>query len=247
MNQKTLLRMGTIVVGMVLLSACTAPNPPTLVPTEIAVFAPTSTPTVAPTATKAPSATPADTPTHTPTATSTATSEPTATSTPTATITPRVTTTPRNTATPKPTQVPATATTAPSAVFVPPPQVFQFDVGAFMKYLEFAHKKYQDVLKYVGGAAKGDYVGNCRYFGQFHDDMLGIVAFTNVPDQWKAMVDEYHALRTEAIIATDPINQICHSGGGTVSDETDRHATSVLDRAQNRMYEMLQQAKAMIQ
>ena len=115
-----------------------------------------------------------------------------------------------------------------------------------MKYLDYAKQKYDLLKGFVGGAAKGDYVGGCNMFIQFRGELLGIAAFSDVPEQWRVMVDEYHSFRTQAITVIDPIYQICLNGG-TVDEETDRKIIDLLDRAQNRMYEMLQQAKAMTQ
>jgi hypothetical protein len=61
------------------------------------------------------------------------------------------------------------------------------------------------------------------------------------------MVDEYHNFRTQAITVIDPIYKLCLGGGGTVDAETDRRIIDLLNRAQNRMYEMLKQAKSMTQ
>lgn len=234
-------------IGAIIFAACATPNSPTPTPTAVEIAAATATALPQATSTSLPTATATSTSTPTFTATSTPMAKATATLEPTATSTPAPTTAPRNTATPKPTAVPPTATTAALNVEVPPPQVFQFDVGGFMQYLEFAHEKYQRMLEYVGGAIKGDYVGSCNMFIMKRDELMAIAAFTDVPEQWKAMVDEYHSLRTQAFVATDPIHQLCKGRGGTISEETARTFTSLLDRAQNRMYEMLQQAQAMTQ
>lgn len=116
-----------------------------------------------------------------------------------------------------------------------------------MKYLDYAKQKYSTLKGFVGGAAKGDYVGSCNMFIQFRGELLGIVAFSGAPEQWQAMVDEYHNFRTQAIIVIDPIDKLCLGGGGTVDEETGRRIIDLLDRAQNRMYEMLKQAKSMTQ
>ncbi len=115
-----------------------------------------------------------------------------------------------------------------------------------MKYLDYAHTKYQAFLKGHGGAAKGDYVGSCAWFNQIRGEVLGIVSFTDAPEAWQTMVSEYNSLREQAIVAMEPINAVCARGGGTISAETDQQIISFFDHAQNRMYQMLQQAKAMI-
>lgn len=213
---------------------------PTL--TATVTVAPAATQTAPPTATEPPA------PTSTRAATATATPTSTPTPAPTETSTPVPTATPRNTATPQPAQVApaATATTTPaSSVVVPPPQVFQFDVGGFMQYLDYAHSKYQQMTFIIGAATKQ--TGSCRAFNQIYGEILGVVAFTGAPEAWQAMVEEYNALRTQVIITIEPVNRVCQAGGGTVDEETDRQMLDFLDRAQNRMYEMLQQAQSMIQ
>ena len=114
-----------------------------------------------------------------------------------------------------------------------------------MKYLDYAHTKYQTFLKGHGGAAKGDYTGSCSWFAQIRGEILGIAAFADAPEAWQAMVSEYNSLRGQAIVAMEPINAVCARGGGTISAETDQQILAVFDNAQNRMYQMLQQAKAM--
>jgi hypothetical protein len=236
-----------LLISLLLVTACTATSAPTATPTTIAPVAPTSTQPLAPTSTEPPTSTATATSTTTPTVTATPTQTftPTSTATPQFTAPPRQTATPRNTTTPQPTQTQEASAAAPSDVSVPPAESFEFTPGGFTKYLDYAHAKYQKLLQFVGGASKGDYIGSCTLFEQYRGEMLGIVAFTNAPEAWKAMVDEYNSLRTQAIVVIEPINQICHSGGGTLSEEIDRQINSLLDHAQNRMYEMLKQAKSM--
>jgi hypothetical protein len=230
-------------LGAIIFAACASPNTTTPTPTAVEIAVATATASPRATSTSLPTATATSTPTPTATATTTLEPTPTATALP-ATAPPA---TPRYTATPRPTAVPPTATAAPSSVSVPPPQVFQFDAGGFMKYLDYAKQKYATLKGFVGGAAKGDYVGSCNLFIQFRGELLGIVAFSGAPEQWQAIVDEYHDFRTQAITVIDPIEQICLTGGGSVDAETDRRILDLLDRAQNRMYQMLQQAKTMTQ
>jgi hypothetical protein len=236
------------VVVVSLLSACSSGATPA--PTATAL-PPTATIELTATATAAPTATFTATPA--PTATPTETRQPTATSTPvpsaTATATKAATSTPKATATLKPTSVPVslTPTTVPAAPAgaVPPPEVFQFSGDGFRKYLDYAHQKYQNFLDEFGSIAKGDHLGYCNMFFLRRNDILGIVAFTGAPDPWTAMVDEFNAFRTEALVAIEPINVVCQGGGGRVPEDVDRHIIDVFDRAQNRMYQMLQAAKTM--
>ncbi len=236
----------TIVAG--LLAGCG--NSGLLTPT--AMNAATALPTLLPTSTSTsvPPSTATATSTNTPTATVLPTSTPMPS--PTATATPVSTATPKNTAAPKPTKIAPTATAtatlaiASSSVEVPPPQLFQFDAGGFIKYLDYAHLKYQLYLQGHGGVSKGDYIGSCVWFNQIRGEILGVVAFTNAPPEWQAMVNEYNSLREQAIIAIEPVNAVCARGGGTISAEADHQILALFDHAQNRMYQMLQQAKAMI-
>ena len=114
-----------------------------------------------------------------------------------------------------------------------------------MKYLDYAHSAYQGITGAVGYASDGRHVGNCEWFFRARNTVLGIVAFNNAPEPWQEMVTEYNSLRAQAITTIDPINKVCRGGGGTISDETDKQILAVFDNAQNRMYQMLQQAKAM--
>ena len=114
-----------------------------------------------------------------------------------------------------------------------------------MKYLDYAHAKYQALLAGHGSIAKGEHVGSCVWFDQIRGEILGIVAFSAAPEQWQAMVSEYNSLRTQAIIVIEPINKVCKAGGGTIPTETDQKIIALYDMAQNRMYQMLQQAKSM--
>jgi hypothetical protein len=231
--------------AIVLLAACGSPTPapvPTAAPTETSVpptATSTSTATALPTATATPP----------PTATPTETPQPTATSTPAPTTTPKATATPKATRTPKPTAVPVTLapTTAPvvSSGAVPPPQVFQFSGDGFRQYLDYAHVKYQVFLAEFGSVAKGDHSGSCLWFFQRRNELLGIVTFTGAPEPWTAMVEEYNSFRTQTLTVIEPLNALCGGGGGAIPEGLDRQITDLFDRAQNRMYEMLKQAKTM--
>jgi hypothetical protein len=240
--------LGLLIVITVLLVGCSTTSP--LTATAMDTVVPTVTQTAAPSATEPPTATSTAAPTATTKPTSTpapiATTPPTSTAAPTETFAPAPTVTRRNTATPKPTKVVATATPTGAPVssgVVPPPQVFQFDVGGFMKYLDYAHLRYQQLAGMIGLATRK--TGSCREFAEFYNGILGIVAFADAPEPWTAMVEEYNTFRAQALSVVEPVNQVCKAGGGSVDDETDRKMLALLDRAQNRMYEMLQQAKTM--
>lgn len=238
--------LGFVIIIAALLSGCSTAMPTTPVTASTQVVMLAATETAAPTATQPPTATA----TSTPTATPTVTASPTSTPTPTETATPTSTSTPRHTATPRPTKVPVTATatataTPASSAVVPLADVFSFDAGGFMKYLDYAHLKYQMATALVGGATHQS--GNCRQANQLYNEMLAIALFTGAPEPWQTMVEEYNTLRTQAFITYDPVHKVCQAGGGTIDEETGRRMIDFFDRAQNRMYEMLQQAKAMTQ
>ena len=97
------------------------------------------------------------------------------------------------------------------------------------------------------GAVKGDYAARCSWPYQARGDLLGIVAFSGAPEQWHSMVNEYHSLRGQAIRIIEPVHAVCQAGGGVVSGEVAQQIIDFFDMAQNRMYEMLQQAQAMTQ
>ena len=114
-----------------------------------------------------------------------------------------------------------------------------------MKYLDYAHGVYQNLTYGIGLASNGRNTGDCSEFVRDRNFALGIVAFSDAPEPWQAMVVEYNSLRSQVITIIDPIDRICRSGGGTLSAETDKQILTLIDNAQNRMYQMLQQAKAM--
>ncbi len=237
-------QLGLLITIMTLLAGCNTVGPSTPVAAITNTAVPTFTQTAAPPTTEPATATSTSTPTATPTSTRTPTS--TSTSTPTGTFTPAPTVTPRNTATPRPTKVAATATAtnAPaSGVVVPPPEVFQFDIGGFVKYLDQAHLRYQQLSGMIGLATRQ--TGSCQIFFEYYNGVLGLVAFKDAPEPWTAMVTEYNNFRTQVLVVIDPVNQVCKGGGGSVDSDTDRKMLSVLDQAQSRMYQLLQQAKAM--
>jgi hypothetical protein len=125
-------------------------------------------------------------------------------------------------------------------VEIPPPQVFQFDGGGFIKYLEYAHQAFRISIPTDG--ARGD----CGNMNRIRNNMLSVAAFENAPEPWQAMVAEYNGWRTKVLAGVDPVYKVCQGGGGTLPLETAQQINALSDKAQNRMYEMLQQAKAMI-
>jgi hypothetical protein len=233
--------------AIVLLAACGSSTPaptPTAAPTETSV-PPAATSTALPTPTETPQPTATSMPA--PTATPSATATPLATTTPKAPATLKSPPTPRATAvpaTPAPTTAPVAASGAASGA-VPPPQVFQFSGDGFRQYLDYAHVKYQAFLAEFGSVAKGDHAGSCNWFFQRRNELLGIVALTGAPEPWTAMVEEYNSFRTQTLAVIEPLNALCGGGGGAIPEGLDRQITDLFDRAQNRMYEMLNQAKTM--
>ncbi len=237
-------KLGLYVSIIALLAGCNTATPSTSVAATTNTVVPTFTQIAALPTTEPPTATSTTTPTVTPTSTRTPTS--TSTSTPTVAFTPAPTATPRNTATPKPTRVAATttATNAPaSGVVVPPPEVFQFDIGGFIKYLDQAHLRYQQLSGMIGLATRQS--GSCREFNEYYNGVLGLVEFKDAPEPWAAMVTEYNNFRTQVLVVIDPVTQVCKGRGGSLDSDTVRKMLSLLDQAQSRMYQMLQQAKAM--
>ena len=202
-------------------------------------------------------ATPVDTPTATitETVTATATMPPTATSspTPTSTSTPTLmptatpTTEPTHTFTPRPTKVPVTptATSAPSTASFPPPEVHPFDVGGLIDYLGRAHDSFQQFLSGFGNIVAHGIKGNCNWYIQVRNDWMGMIAFSDVPDQWQPWYSEYRSLIAGAFDVTLPIHNVCNAGGGTIDDATDQKIINFFDSAQNRLYALIQQANSM--
>ncbi len=59
------------------------------------------------------------------------------------------------------------------------------------------------------------------------------------------MVTEYNNFRTQVLVVIDPVTQVCKGEGGSVDSDAVRKMLTLLDQAQNRMYQILQQAKEM--
>jgi hypothetical protein len=183
----------------------------------------------------------------TPSATSTATASRTATvsvtsppsATPTLTWTPR----PLNTATFPPPSATPTLPPPAAPVFADTP-IWPFDAGQFIDNLDRVHKSFQNMTAVVGVAATSG-TGSCHSFRLFSADWTSAYGFVNVPEAWYPLYAEYRVLLQQAFTLTEPIRAICAAGGGTVSPEAIDAMNAFFDPAQNRMYALLTQARAM--
>ena len=96
----------------------------------------------------------------------------------------------------------------------------------------------------IGPAVKGDHVGNCLLFNGSREKWVNAPNFFGMSEPWLSMHNEYRSLLAGAVEVTVPIHNICGQGGGNVSPEDDVKIVNYLDMAQNRMYQLIQQAKA---
>jgi hypothetical protein len=249
-----IVRRRSFVVLLVLIifaAACTSAATP--VPVPVAAISDTATPaaTLRSTETIPPSLTPTETvsPSLTPTATPTTKPRDTPTATPTSTSRPSPTAAATRTKKPTqpPTQEPATATPPlTSAAIIPAPVIRPFNPDLFIRTIDNAHAYFIKYLEYHGKVSSGNIsVGSCFKFYNIRSDWTSLLVFSDVPEAWAPLHTEYRALRDQVFIVTDPINQICGGGRGSISPETDRQILDFLDRGQNRLYEIGQQARAM--
>lgn len=240
--------LSVLLVLISLTAACGSAPTPTPVPvaaapdtaTPTATLWPTETVPPSPTATAKPSDTPTGVPSATPTATPTRTASPAASPTkrplPTSTRLPATATQSAS-----PTPAPAsTGSTIPAAVVQP------FSPDLFIETLDKAHAYFIKYLSYHGKVSSGNIsVGSCYKFFNIRSEWASLFVFSDVPEAWAPLHTEYRALRDQVFVVTDPINQICGAGRGSIGPETDRQILDFLDSAQNRLYEIGQQARAL--
>lgn len=242
MIHRLILFAALVLIGLA--TACSPAPTPTPTVTLVAVAPdtvtpqPTETPTATATATVQPSATPTVTPSATPSATPT--------TTPTSTPQPS----PTATRTKKPTQPPASATPTVEPVsnsaMIPAPFTKPFSPDLFIQMLDNGHAAFIKFLAYHGKVSSGNIsIGSCYKFFNIRDEWKNLLVLSDVPEAWAALYTEYSALRNQVFVVTDPINQICGAGRGTLSAETDQQILNFLDSAQNRLYQLSQQAQAM--
>ncbi len=241
--------LSVIVCVMMMLTACTTtPVTPAAIPTSTAVA------TEVPSATPLPSATPSPTATMPPTATA----SPLPTATPLPTDTPTATPLPTHTATPKPTvgptrtpkpTLPATATSAPTASSPAggahtQGQAFPFKRTEFIYQLGVIHRSFQGALESIGHVIKGEHTGSCLQFNGYRDAWLNAPTYFGMDEPWITIQNNYVETIYSAIQATEPIHTLCMGGGGVLGEEQDQQIVQGLDAAQNRMYQLILQAKA---
>lgn len=235
-----------IVIGLV---ACSPGSPPLPTPTASIAASPTVMPpteTVPPSPTASPTATvkPSDTPTRAPSATPTAlpTSTPSATPRPSPTAIATLITEP----TQAPTSSPTSTAPAPAPSNIPAPPINPFSPDLFISTLDKGHAYFIKFLQYHGKVSSGNIaIGSCYKFFNIRSEWASLSLFTAVPEAWAPLYTEYQAIREQVFVVTDPISQICGAGRGSISAETDQQILSFLDNAQNRFYELGQQARAM--
>lgn len=197
-----------------------------------------------PTATSSPTATATSTASPTSTATATATASPTRTETPT----PRYTATP--TATLTRTLPPPTLTFTPSATvqapFFPQSTLMTWDVNEFAKEVREVDANWAQFLYSFKIIVSKGSTGDCGYFrGIWIDTVVGQVAFTDVPAEWYGVYYEYRVIVNDIVMAVRPLQQICDSGGGTITAEQDQAIIAALENATARAADLNRRVQAM--
>lgn len=224
------------------LAAC-APSPEQLAQATSAAASATAvvwTPT--------PSATPTDTATPTASPTATATWTPTATATRTETPTPRNTLTP--TATRTASQPPPTLTFTPSATvqapYFPQSTIMTWNVNEFAKEVREVDENWAPFLTYFRNVVANGTTGDCgRFRALWIDTVVGQVAFTEVPADWYGVYYEYRVIVNDIVLAVQPLQPICDSGGGTITPEQDQALIAGLESATARATDLNRRVQSM--
>lgn len=191
-----------------------------------------------------------------PTETATATITPSATATPTLSPTltpsPTSTSTPSNTATR--TWIPFTLTPSltPTSTLPPDAPVFSgtymypFFLGDFLEMLRKAASNYAYFQTAMEGAVNNpDTVMSCSYYGNMRDIWLTkLRGFTEVPPEWYPAYYAYRADIQGVVNVTQPIQDVCIAGGGTISTETDWVIIDYLKGAVARTYALIAKVEA---
>lgn len=215
--------------------------------TEIAVNIFATQMAQVPTSTSTPTSTsvPTDIPTATPTSTATATSLPTETPSPTSS--PTVTLPPTATPVP-PTPVPTSPPLPLEAHVFPETPIQPFDADVFLRYLGLVRDSFRSAADEFPRIFSGAKSGDCgSYGGWFALWITEAPGFQDVPVKWDALYVEYRSLLQQVVFVTWEIHEVCSSGGGTVSDETDAASQNFIDWAYPRFEAMIIEAHQLSQ
>lgn len=87
-------------------------------------------------------------------------------------------------------------------------------------------------------------MGSCLEFNAYRERWINSPNYFGMSEPWLSLHSEYRSLLAGAVAVTVPIHNVCGEGGGDVSPEDDVKIVNYLDMAQNRMYQLLLQAKA---
>jgi len=87
--------------------------------------------------------------------------------------------------------------------------------------------------------------GTCNWVYQHYGSVVATPGFADVPEMWLGLYSEYISWLDRAIEALAPLYNLCRSGGGTMAEESVRQISGFIDEAQNRLYQLWQEANAM--
>jgi hypothetical protein len=95
------------------------------------------------------------------------------------------------------------------------------------------------------GVAATTGTGSCHSYTLLSAVWTSVHGFSNIPDSWYALYYEYRVLLQRAYELTEPVRTVCSRGGGSVSEDADRAMVEFFDPAQNRLYAILKEARAL--
>ena len=102
----------------------------------------------------------------------------------------------------------------------------------------------QGALASIGKVIKGEHSGSCVQFNAYRETWLNAPTYFGMGEPWVTIQNDYIAAVNSALQAAEPIHTVCMGGGGFLTEEQEKQIIGGLDAAQNRMYQLLTQAKA---
>jgi hypothetical protein len=123
--------------------------------------------------------------------------------------------------------------------------MYPFAASDFQVMLRDAYENFTFFRQAMLMAVEEGVTGNCSYYGYMLDQWVTkLRGYTDVPAQWYPLYYEYRLWIKGAVEVTQPIADVCHTGGGTVSTETDYKIIDYFTAAVSRLGVMITEAQA---
>jgi len=121
-----------------------------------------------------------------------------------------------------------------------------WDVNEFAKEVREVDANWAQFLYSFKIIVSKGSTGDCGFFrGIWIDTVVGQVAFTDVPTEWYGVYYEYRVIVNDIVLAVQPLQQICDSGGGTITAEQDQAIIVALENATARAADLNRRVQAM--